>query len=130
MKGDGKLRKGSDPPSCSKCSTRLDAGRDGKSHGSRYHRVASICFWIGACDRATVIAARASDACEGGNREESAPRSIYYGHVCGWRDIHEISLGHMVSTPLWFGLEPGWKRSGFASACFYVIRNYGKVNYR
>jgi hypothetical protein len=44
---DGKLRKGSDLPSCSKCSTRLDAGRD----GSHYHRVASICFWTAANER-------------------------------------------------------------------------------
>jgi hypothetical protein len=39
-------------------------------------------------------AAGASDACEGGNSEEPSSRRIY-GRVCGWRDIHPISLGHL-----------------------------------
>ena len=37
-----------------------------------------------------------SDACEGGNSEESPPRRIY-GRVCGWRAMQAVSLGHLGS---------------------------------
>jgi hypothetical protein len=40
--------------------------------------------------------------------------------VCGWRVIHAISLGHLVSTPLWFGLEPGRKLQPSPRLAFLV----------
>jgi len=48
-------------------------------------------------------------AANGSHGQEPSPRRIY-GRVCGWRVIHATSLGHMVLTPLWFGLEPGRKK--------------------
>jgi hypothetical protein len=73
-----------------------------QSHKSR--RVVCVAFGAQAADvndvwcRGGGKAARASDACEGGNSEESAPRSIYE-RVCAWRVIHAISLGRWISTP-------------------------------
>jgi hypothetical protein len=52
--------------------------------------------------------ASTDDARDGGHGEETPPRRIawreHHGvvdcrRVCGWRDIHAVSLGHWISTP-------------------------------
>jgi hypothetical protein len=58
------------------------------------------------------------DARDGRSGEETAPgwiaRREHYGvvdcrRVCGWRDIHAVSPGHLDRRPFWLGLEPGRK---------------------
>ena len=50
------------------------------------------------CHRSGGKAASASNACDGGHGEKTAPRRIY-GRVCGWHAKHAVSLDHGIYPP-------------------------------
>ena len=76
---------------------------------------------IGRCGRDQ--ASDANDAGAGGNGQKMSPRRSTDAVMLF------LELLEPFSYPFWLELEPGGSWS-FPSACFYVIRNYGKVNYR